>query len=53
MSVIVSYQSKTYIFTKGSPEIMKGICMEMDDGFESQLEENVKMGYRVLAMGCR
>jgi magnesium-transporting ATPase (P-type) len=53
MSVLVSYQSKTYIFTKGSPEIMQGICMEMDAGFESQLEENVRMGYRVLAMGCR
>ena len=53
MSVIINLENKYLLFTKGSPEKMKQLCVEIDNEFEANLYNNVKYGYRVLSIGYK
>lgn len=56
MSVLVSKNGESYVFTKGAPESILSICQLTDEDkkrYESMLDEWAKEGLRVLALSFK
>eukprot|EP00834_Sanchytrium_tribonematis_P001862 NODE_49_length_31687_cov_0.791123.p4 type:complete len:753 gc:universal NODE_49_length_31687_cov_0.791123:2-2260(+) len=50
MSTIVNFENNLYCLTKGAPESVLKLLHHVPPGFESALELNSKLGYRILAL---
>ena len=48
MSTIVEYRSKLYVLCKGAPEVLRSLLNEVPAGFDMNLDNFTKSGFRVL-----
>ena len=53
MSVMVEHKEEYYLFTKGSPEKVKDLCIEIPDDYLKKLESKSKQGFRLLALAYK
>ena len=55
MSVICQINNNYYVFSKGSPEIIKSICQEkyIPDNYNEIVNEQSIKGFRILGFGYK
>ncbi|KCZ79432.1 hypothetical protein H312_03183 [Anncaliia algerae PRA339] len=52
MSVLISFNDRFFIFTKGSPENIKELMSEIYQDYDDDISEYAMDGYRVITMAC-
>ena len=53
ISVIVEFNGSMYLYCKGSPEMLKGLCKQVPADYQEKMDNFTQKGLRILSMAYR